>query len=573
MVGKKYLGILSVLIILALVGFVSAATTLNLPVTGGNYSTSMAFNCTTTLASASSAYLYYNTTGGTSAIQLGGTMAIGADGTTDFYNAAIDISARPSLATYNFTCKILNSTGSSEFSVGKIVTIDNTVPSLVNFSTGTESNLANFSRTTMVINVTATDTLGLKNITINLYNSTSLVNSTTTTSSPNSVNITVPRDGLYYFNATACDYAGNCNSSSGTRTVRVDMAGPAITISGGSYSGNYANITLNATAIDAGVNVVSALYFNITNSTGGLVNSTINGTQAGNTWSLVLRTNTTLYPDGNYTVRVVARDSLNNINSTTTTILYIDRTAPSSIVTAAVTTGQTAINFSITATDSNSGVSSCEVDRGTVEGILGVYESGLTCNTAYTYVVNCTDAAGNVNTTGAYTVTTSACDEESSSSGGGSSVSVSTTSLTTGITENLLIGTVMNFNLGTVHHTLMVTSIRDNKATIRVSSEPQYATLAAGEQNKFDLNNDSTYDLLVKVNSITGNKADVTVKSISESVAGTTAPTVPTAGDKAPVADKVADAVKSVSSKTYWWIAVVIIIIAIVLYLVFRRKN
>ena len=98
-------------------------------------------------------------------------------------------------------------------------TVDTIFPQ-VQFVAPTETPGIVLNRTNVLVNVTATD-LNLTNITIYVYNSTSLINSTTTLASPNFVNFTNLTNGLYYFNATALDLAGNLNSTE-TRNVTIN---------------------------------------------------------------------------------------------------------------------------------------------------------------------------------------------------------------------------------------------------------------------------------------------------------------------------------------------------------------
>lgn len=71
------------------------------------------------------------------------------------------------------------------------------------------------------VNVTASDSgSGLKNITIYLYNSISLIDFHVGTSSPYFYNFTSLDDDTYYINATAFDNAGN-NVSISTRTITI----------------------------------------------------------------------------------------------------------------------------------------------------------------------------------------------------------------------------------------------------------------------------------------------------------------------------------------------------------------
>jgi sporulation protein YlmC with PRC-barrel domain len=96
------------------------------------------------------------------------------------------------------------------------------------YNNGTEISGSNLNRNNIVVNVTALDSeSGLKNITIFLYNSTSLINSSNSTTSPLFVNFTNLTDGTYYFNATVYDNAGNKNDTE-TRTITIDTTNPSL---------------------------------------------------------------------------------------------------------------------------------------------------------------------------------------------------------------------------------------------------------------------------------------------------------------------------------------------------------
>ncbi len=98
----------------------------------------------------------------------------------------------------------------------------------VQFVTPTETSGSSINRNFVLINATALDA-SLANITINLYNSTSLINSTTTLTSPNFANFTDLSNGLYLFNATAIDTIGNSNSTE-TRNVTVSYQNLSIQV-------------------------------------------------------------------------------------------------------------------------------------------------------------------------------------------------------------------------------------------------------------------------------------------------------------------------------------------------------
>ena len=68
------------------------------------------------------------------------------------------------------------------------------------------------------------------------------------------------------------------------------------------------------------------------------------------------------------------------------------------------------------------------------------------------------------------------------------------------------------------NHYIGVVDVTSSTVTINISSETIQATLSVGDERKFDVSADGYYDLYVKLNSISSNKADLTIKSINEKV-------------------------------------------------------
>ena len=83
----------------------------------------------------------------------------------------------------------------------------------------------NYSQTYIKVNVTASDSGEIDNITIYLYNSTELVVSNISSSSPFYWEITDLPDGTYYLNATVNDSANNINNTP-TRIIILDTQAP-----------------------------------------------------------------------------------------------------------------------------------------------------------------------------------------------------------------------------------------------------------------------------------------------------------------------------------------------------------
>ncbi|MCU0642547.1 MAG: hypothetical protein MUF61_03160, partial [archaeon] len=97
----------------------------------------------------------------------------------------------------------------------------------------------------IAVNVTANDS-ALATVNISLYNSTGLVNNTGAISSPLFVNFTGLRNGIYYFNATACDYSGNCNYTE-TRMINITIDRAVLFYDDFESAVLSSNWTLNAT--------------------------------------------------------------------------------------------------------------------------------------------------------------------------------------------------------------------------------------------------------------------------------------------------------------------------------------
>ena len=195
----------------------------------------------------------------------------------------------------------------------------------IQFVIPTEANNSIIGRNNILVNVTALDSVsGLKNITIIVYNSTGLVNTSYRLISPLSLNITGLNDGIYRFNATAYDNLGNANSTE-TRIVNVDATNPLISYSGGTAV-NYANLSQNWIFVNVSIieqNPASIIYTLFNSS--GIFNST--SLTMANQNSNVSLTWINLN-DGAYSYNVSVVDLVNRRNSTSTRIITLDITAP-----------------------------------------------------------------------------------------------------------------------------------------------------------------------------------------------------------------------------------------------------
>jgi hypothetical protein len=145
-------------------------------------------------------------------------------------------------------------------------------PPRIHFVEPTDNSSMYLPRNYIQINVSVNDT-NPYSLTVILFNSSgSLVNINQTSELNMFLNLTGKSDGLYYFNATICDMAGNCNVTE-TRNITLDTINPNVTLLAPvthSYPGNVVfEFLVNDT------NLQNCTLYN--NATGAFsANSTIN---------------------------------------------------------------------------------------------------------------------------------------------------------------------------------------------------------------------------------------------------------------------------------------------------------
>ena len=118
-------------------------------------------------------------------------------------------------------------------------------------------------------------------------------------------------------------------------------------------------------------------------------------------------------------------------------------------------------------------------------------------------------------------LTTSYTAPTSPSSGGGggySSFYPNESQLSEGYNKVMYKNWKISFKLENESHIFKVVSINTTNVKITLSSEIQEATFSIGEEKKFELTGDEIFDVLIKLNSITSNKANFTIQTIDESI-------------------------------------------------------
>jgi len=167
------------------------------------------------------------------------------------------------------------------------LTIDATNP--VVSITSPENNT--FSSNNWFAISTSVTEINFKNITYNLYNSTSLVNSTNYLTNINSINWTSLLSEIYTYNSTVCDLANNCGSST-SQTITLDTSLPSGTLinpANNTYSNNATHNFTASVSDNSGIKNAS-LWINgvlnqtitfvegVTQSTLGIVITLVDGT-------------------------------------------------------------------------------------------------------------------------------------------------------------------------------------------------------------------------------------------------------------------------------------------------------
>jgi parallel beta-helix repeat protein len=273
------------------------------------------------------------------------------------------------------------------------------MPPTVTYVAPTENNNTNFSRTSIVVNVTVSQTE--QNITFLLYNSTGEVNKTTSTSQLRFINWTDLPDGTYYYNVSVHDSVNNFGSTE-TRTITLDATNPLIEYVAPTENNN---TNFSRTSIVVNVSVTEENFENITfnlyDSSHALLNST-------NYSSQTYFINFTGLSDGSYYYNVTVFDFVSNSNSTPTRKITLDNTVPIINLTSPEngtisTTGNITFVFNVT---ENLGLVNCSLYHNIISwgrnqtnvtpqvGTNSFIVNNIADDTTFKWNVECYDTAG-----------------------------------------------------------------------------------------------------------------------------------------------------------------------------------
>ena len=405
---------------------------------------------------------------------------------------------------------------------GAMINIDGDSPNVSLISPANDTHTIDINQT---FSCSATD-LSLKNMSFYIWNSTGAIwNYTNRNVSGGSNNYSVDLTNIPYDNYTwNCYYTdehGNMGVM-GNYSLFIEQVPPSITI----------NKPINGSWNNGNFSVNISEQGNCSYNIGGQ-NVSMN---TGNNFSFYA-TNQSLVQNSSYNLTFYCFDSAGNMN-TSNTIFYFDGVSPSINLVEPYPSSETSNSaskaFYYNVSDQLN-VSSCSL---IINGIENATNNLAVTNETnnftkifspgtYNWRINCTDDAGNVGNSSlqSFVVNTPSSEGSSGGSGGGGgggsliqNIKLNEQQLENGVTNSLGAGDRVSFSSNRENHTLNINKIINNSVNITIKSNPINIVLNIGESIKLNLTNSEFYDLFVKLESISGNKANITIKEINESI-------------------------------------------------------
>lgn len=305
-----------------------------------------------------------------------------------------------------------------------------------------------------------------------------------------------------------------------------------------------------------------------------------------NTW----QTNLTLNQAGDYYFRCYTDGDRPSLVSAMGVTTVNDTIAPNITLVSpanASSTTSTSLTFEFNVSDTLSGLTSCSLFMGSTEyantsaisetetNNISVSSIGVGSHTWYVY---CNDTLGNeVNSSSwSFTITATTTEEETTSSGSGTPTYYPTESnLQEGYSKQLYNNWEIKFKSNNESHSLKLNSFNSTSKTanITISSEPQTKTLSVGEEWKVNLNNDSTYDLLVRLENVNLIRANLFMQEINESIFGESEEVQQEPQTQEPETTADNEDEEGINYGLYSAIIVVVIVIGFLIYFNIRKAK
>jgi len=328
---------------------------------------------------------------------------------------------------------VINCTNDSgtttEQSVAWILNVDSIAPT-VNLVSPANNTWTNDSTPDFVFNFTD-DTSPTASCTLYI-NGTAYGTSSSVANNTNTIitaNATLA-DGDYGWNVICIDRASNSNGTVSPFVLHVDTTLPTISISSplSNSISNSTTLTITGTSTDTNLNYTN---ISIYNSTGDLVNSTINTSAS---WSVIL----TVGNNETYNISITSYDIVGNSNTAIISNITVNDTNAPIITSITSSTSGSTVTLSVTTDEfavcrySTSDIDYENMTNMSTTGALSHSKSFTFSSSASgTYYVRCADGNGNimnVSNSTTYSITISS---------GSSSSSTTTTTVTTNVTTNV----------------------------------------------------------------------------------------------------------------------------------------
>ena len=374
----------------------------------------------------------------------------------------------------------------------------------------------------------------LANATFYIWNSSELrYNSSTNVSglsNGTTFNYNFSYESNYKWNCLFVNNASSQSFASANYSITYDFTPPSLNITSPSNNSYYSSGRFNVSLTENGSCLYSLDF--------GLNNISMSSADNKN----FSATNSSLSQGNNYNLTFYCNDSAGNRNSSSIINFNIDLILPNVALVEPFPSDETASSssklFYYNVSD-NLNVSSCslilnEAVNLTNSSIINQSANHSFTQTlssgAYTWGINCTDIAGNAGNSSlrSFTITAPSIPSQSSSSGGGGGggalsaskmYSVEEVQLQKGYSNELSKGEKIKFTMLSENHTLTLNFTNSSAASIIIASKPINIVLSIGQSMKLSIVSTDYYDLLVKLEGISNEKANITLKMINESVA------------------------------------------------------
>ena len=393
--------------------------------------------------------------------------------------------------------------------------------------------------TNNTFNCSSTD-IQLSNLTFYLWNSSNaLINQTTYIATSNNFEIGINQtlaNGTYSWNCLGDDNNSNSAWASNNYTFKVGGTDVTLNSPANNLFTTSNSMTFNCTLQNTIANLtnVTLQIWNVTNNS-LVYNATTNISGANNETTFAY--NLTAEDDYDWNCLAYDADS-NSILGDSNYTITLDSTNPVVSLESPdddASESEGSIDFEFNVSDTNDIVNcslvvddeiedtSTSISKGTSESLSLSLNAG-----SYDWKIRCYDEAGNSDDSAEreITITSSSDDDDDSSdsSGSGGAAAIARNYIATkaefekGYSKALKEGDKINFTKNNESHKLELDDATNSSIKIKIYSDVFTLTILLGETEKADLNSDNIYDIAVTYNEYNNLKANITIKSINETI-------------------------------------------------------